>query len=120
VTVETMPVIGGSVAVPRGPGLGVTLDREKLERYKKPPTSKAGRFLVRARYASGLTIYSRHAPDAPGALAQLVHLSRRNVPGPAPSYGNAVVTDFWDEANSADFERIWKQTATGPIHLQDK
>ena len=29
VTVESMPVVGGSVAVPKGPGLGVRIDREE-------------------------------------------------------------------------------------------
>src|SRR5262249_24962150 len=99
VTVETMPVVGGSVEVPRGPGLGVTLDRAELGGYKSIPKPPNQRFLVRIRYADGLTVYCRHDPDRPGAVDNLRfvhHLHGEGIPGPVPGYGNAVVTDFWD------------------------
>ena len=117
VTAETMPVVSGSVRVPDGPGLGVTLDREKLEQCKQNPIPKQTRFLVRVRYATGLTIYARHDPDQPGAVDNLRYVDRAfgaAVPGPAPGYGNPVVSDFWDEEGTAEFERIWKQTEAGP------
>ena len=64
VTVEAMPVVGGALEVPDRPGLGVTLDRAKLERYAHAPRPEYGRFLVRVRYAGGPTLYFRHDPDA--------------------------------------------------------
>jgi len=30
------------------------------------------------------------------------------------SYGNAVVTDFWDEERKPEFERLWQETEAGP------
>lgn len=110
VTVESMPVVGGSIQVPDKPGLGVTLDREKLRRYANAPRPKQTRFLVRVRYAQGPTIYFRFDPDASGANLRFLP---GNVPGPTPGYGNPVVTDFWDEEGSAEFEQVWKRTATG-------
>jgi hypothetical protein len=115
ITVETMPVVGGSVAVPKGPGLGVTLDREKLERYKKAPRPEQKRFLVRIQYANGRTIYVRHDPDKPRAIDSLMYHGDEHLPGPAPGYGNALVTDFWDGDGSANFERLWKQAESGPV-----
>ena len=43
VTVEQMPVVGGCVQVPEGPGLGVTLDRARLEKCaaQKAPCARA-------------------------------------------------------------------------------
>ena len=82
VTEETMPVIGGSVEVSNKPGLGVTLNRQKLERYTKAPRPKQSRFLVRVKYAAGPTVYFRFDPDAPGANLRQLHPP--HVPGPYP------------------------------------
>jgi L-alanine-DL-glutamate epimerase-like enolase superfamily enzyme len=114
ITVETMPVIGGSVAVPDGPGLGVTIDRGKLEKYSKAPRPKQGRFLVRMRFVGGPYIYFRFDSSVP--LNRLGF----NLPGPVPGYGNPVRTDFWDEEGSGEFERMWKQTEPGPAWTDAK
>jgi L-alanine-DL-glutamate epimerase-like enolase superfamily enzyme len=111
VAVEDMPVVGGSVQVPDKPGLGVTLDREKLRRYAGSPRPKQTRFLVRVRYAQGPTIYFRFNPDAPGANLRFLP---GNIPGPTPGYGNRVITDFWEEEGSEEFDQIWKRTGSGP------
>ena len=113
VTVETMPVVHGSVRLPGGPGLGVTLDKGKLEQYKHTPPPQQTPFLVRVRYKGSPTIYFRHDPEKPGARDNLRFLQRAlngNVPGPVPGYGNPVVSDFWDEVDSPQFKRIWEKT----------
>ena len=114
ITNEPMDVIGGSVAVPSGPGLGVTIDREKLKRYRVAPRPTRGRFLVRVRYHGGPTIYFRHDPDVPGKTDDLRNLNPPYVPGPSPSYANAVATDFWDETGTPEFEEMWRKTEAGP------
>ena len=111
ITVERMPVLGGSVAVPEGPGLGVTLDREKLLRYERAPRPRQTRFLVRARYAGGPTLYFRFNPDAPGANLRALG---GDLPGPVPTYANPVETDFWDDTASPEFDAWWKRTEAGP------
>ena len=45
VTHEEMPVISGSIALPQGPGLGVTLDRKKLKHFAESPRPKQTKFL---------------------------------------------------------------------------
>jgi len=116
ITAEAMPVLGGSIEVPDRPGLGVTLDRAKLERYTRVPQPDYGRFLVRVRYTNGPAVYFRHNPDAPGASMGLArHRGGADFPGPVPGYGNAVVTDFWDQEGSAEFEAMWRRTEAGPV-----
>jgi L-alanine-DL-glutamate epimerase-like enolase superfamily enzyme len=124
VTVERMPVVGGSVEVPNGPGLGITLDLEKLETYSRAPRPQQTRFLVRVRYTNGPSIYFRFDPDAPGANVRFLNppgFGKRysgygaDVPGPVPGYGNPVVTDFWDETGSEEFEKMWRRTESGPV-----
>ncbi len=112
VTVERMPVVGGSVEASNKPGLGVTIDRAKLDRYTKAARPKQSRFLVRVRYSQGPTVYFRFNPDAPGANLRQLHPP--HVPGPNPGYGNPVVSDFWDEEGSPAFEAMWKRTESGP------
>lgn len=119
VTTEAMSVVGGSVQVPEISGIGVTLDRDKLERCKVElpvpvPT------LVRMRYGDGLTVHLRHDPDRPGHhhddMRFLERLHEFRAPGPPPSYTNDVVTDFWDGADDrAEFDRLWQQTESGPV-----
>jgi len=118
VTTERFSVVGGSIAVPKGPGLGVTLDREKLEKYKKTPQPAPARLLVRVKYKTGLTIFYRHNPEAPGELLRLRSLSRVDVPGPVPGYRNSVVGDFWEEDNTAEFAKTWKETESGPYWIR--
>lgn len=123
VTVERMEVVGGCVAVPAGPGLGVSLDWEKLERYKGGTPEDPGRFLVRLRYAEGLTIYTRHDPNRPGHTDDLRFLARlhhHRAPGYAPAYANPITTDFIDERTTPDFARLWQQTEAGPVWIRGK
>ena len=124
---EKMPVVGGSIAVPKGPGLGITLDHQKLNQLAEASRPKQTRFLVRVRYTSGLRLFFRFDPDLPGANLRFLNppgFGKRNsgygpdVPGPVPGYGNPVVSDFWEETGSGAFEAMWKQTEKGPVWVQ--
>lgn len=122
VTTASMPVLGGSVRVPDGPGLGVELDRDRLEgctvETPEPPPS-----LVRLRYGGGLTIYLRHDPGQPGHQDDMRSLERLHgyrAPGPPPSYANDIVTDFWEGADDpVAFQQLWQQTESGPAWTQE-
>jgi len=114
VTNETMPIVDGHVEVPKGPGLGMTLNREKLKKYKFAKRPLHAPFLVRIRYKDGPTIYTRHNPEKPGATDNLRFLKRllgERIPGPVPAYDNQVITEFWDDQKSVEFQRMWKATA---------
>ena len=122
VTVQSMPVISGSVQVPERPGLGVDLDRDKLERLKVDPAPERP-YLVRLRYGDGLTVYVRRDPDVSGQQDSIRFLERLHgfaVPGPSPSYTNDVVTDFWQGDDDLQaFARLYETAATGPVWEQD-
>ena len=118
VTTRTMPVVGGGVEVPSGPGLGVQLDYDKLRRYEQTQQPKLKRFLVRIRYEGGPTIITRHDPELPGqtdSLRFLDRLLKSNIPGPEPGYANPVRSDFLDEQNFDSFDTIWRRTEDGPV-----
>ncbi len=110
----------GGVAVPRGPGLGVKLDREKLTKYEQAPRPEYSPFLIRIRYEGGPTIYARHNPDLPGStdnmrLLQRLLKQKENLPGPTPGYGNRVASAFLDKENFGEFESYWRRTAGGHV-----
>ncbi len=117
---ETMPIFDGHVEVPQRPGLGVTINRDKLKKYESAKRPRHQPFLVRIRYKDGPTIYTRHNPEKPGATDNLRFLKRllgKLIPGPVPGYDNPVVTDFWDDQDSPRFQRIWKETENGPVSM---
>jgi L-alanine-DL-glutamate epimerase-like enolase superfamily enzyme len=115
VTNEAMPITDGSIEVPRGAGLGVTVDVEKLQHLAQAPRPKYKPFLVRIRYGNGPTIVARHNPDIEGHTDDMRFLKRLlgdNIPGPKPGYRNEVRTEFWDDAADQAFQDAWKATET--------
>ena len=115
-------MVGGTVQVPEGPGLGVTLDRGKLEKCASQQPMDRGRFLVRVRYADGTAVYVRHDPDQPGSADSMRSLERLHglqAPSNVPSYAAPVVADHWDGAEDPEaFERWWAATESGPAWEQ--
>ncbi len=117
VTCQSLPVVHGSVAVPSGPGLGVTVDRQRLAQWCAAAPVDPGRFLVRVRYADGLTLYLRHDPGRPGHTDDLRYQARLHgyqAPAYPPAYANPLSADFWDEP-TPQFEQLWQQTGAGPV-----
>jgi hypothetical protein len=119
VTVGTMPVVGSSVEVPKGPGLGISLDRGKLEKYDRAPRPKQTRFLWRMRYHNGRLAYARFNPDEQRSAGSMAQFSTRDLqhhlPGSGDGYRSLVTTDTWDAEGDPEFERIWKLTESGPV-----
>ena len=115
VTVEQMPVVGSCVQVPEGPGLGVTLDRDKLAKCASQQPHERGRYLVRLRYADGLTVCARGNPDQVRAqLRSFASVHGLQAPGSVPTYNAPVTGDYWDEGEEPEaFERWWMATESG-------
>jgi L-alanine-DL-glutamate epimerase-like enolase superfamily enzyme len=104
-------VIGGRVDVGKGPGLGVTVDRDALERLKTaspPPIPKA---LNRIRCGHGLCVYARPP------LNRNPLLRAEEVPGVGEGYDRPVDQDNWFNDGSAEFAKLWEQTEVGPVSV---
>ena len=112
VVTPVLEVAGGTVRVPEGPGLGLSLDRDALARFTAAKPAPQRRALVRIRYRGLPAIYAR--PSAS-------HLSDRNGTGPShvngfgPGYNQPVDQDYLDDDGSKDFAELWERTAGGPI-----
>ena len=115
-TKERMPIRDGSITVPDGPGLGVTVDEEKLRELATMPRPDYRPFLVRVVYKNGPTIVARHNPALDGHTDDMRFLARllgrnRDLPGPKPGYMNEVRTEWWDDHDDPVWQRAWKTTA---------
>ena len=115
ITNEEMPIESGSIAVPEGPGLGVTVDLEKLKQFANRPRPKYKPFLVRIVYQHGPTIISRHDSAIAGHTDDMRFLARllgqdKNLPGPTPGYMNDVRTEWWDDFDDPAWRKAWKAT----------
>ncbi|MDA1349868.1 MAG: hypothetical protein O3A47_13550 [Chloroflexi bacterium] len=100
-------VTAGTIAVSEEPGLGLTLDRDALERLKNPLPKSDKRALVRIQYAGQPPIYARppvqHLADgAPGYI---------NVNG--GGYDQQVDQDYFEDDGSKEFRVLWEKTESG-------
>ena len=126
VVTPTLEVAGGSVPVPEEPGLGVTLDRDALERWSDVEPDPLPRALVRVQYEGLPTVYARlpvynlsdeftggvAKPNFPGNL-ELADTGPSFVDGYGPGYNHPVDMDYWDDDGSAAFSRAWEGTEGG-------
>ena len=103
--VDPFEVVAGQVEVPEEPGLGVTLNREALERLKSTEPPPIPRALIRVSVENGPTAYGRAPMRGSSSLDPTV------VPGVGDGYDRLVDQDFWLDDGSEDFNRLWNETA---------
>ncbi len=120
---ETMPIKDGSIAVPKGPGLGVSVDVDRLRELADRPRPKYSPFLVRLAYQSGPTIIARHFPGTEGHTDDMRMLTRllgqhKDLPGPTPGYMNDIRSEWWDDFDDPAWQKAWKATENTKYVLQ--
>ena len=118
VTNERMPIRNGAIDVPEGPGLGVTVNIEKLRHLAQAPRPQYKPFLVKIMYQNGPTIIARHNPDVGSHVGFLKRLLGNRIPGPTPGYINHVRTEWWDDVDEPAFQKAWKETENREYILQ--
>ena len=108
VTEPVFEVVCGQVQVPEEPGLGIRLNREKLERLKAASPEPMPRALMRVRVEHGPTVYAR----PPMKQYRLLH---HDVAGVGEGYDRQVDQDFWYDDGSEQFTALWERTGDGPV-----
>jgi L-alanine-DL-glutamate epimerase-like enolase superfamily enzyme len=102
-------VIAGQVQVPEEPGLGLTLNRETLERLKATKPPPLPQALLRIRVERGPTVYARPP------LSRSSHINPTMVAGVGQGYDRLVDQDFWYDDGSQDFAKLWEETVAGAV-----
>ena len=105
--VEPHTVQRGLMKVPEGPGLGVELDEDAVERYKNTPVPEWSRFFSVVSLPGGVKHYYRNLQQAEGLMKQ----------GVDEAYAPGVRLDEWEDDGSEEFEDLWTrlQASDWPI-----
>ncbi|MEX2601075.1 MAG: enolase C-terminal domain-like protein [Balneolaceae bacterium] len=133
---EQIEVVNGKIKVLDEPGLGVTVNEEKLRRYSTDRmNNQYKRLLTRVRYEGGLVLFFRHNGNTFEGNQRFMgfrhgeyHASptlRANIPpsdlpGTLSGYANPVITEFWEDDSTEAFEQMWRRTESGSVWMEDE
>jgi L-alanine-DL-glutamate epimerase-like enolase superfamily enzyme len=109
--VDPHPIQRGFMKVPEGPGLGVELDEDAVQRYSREPAVDWLRHLSIVTLPGGVKHYYRNLQQAERLMKQGVD------DGHAPG----IRLDEWEDDGSERFDRLWKrlQESDWPIWEED-
>jgi len=93
------PVQRGFMKVPEGPGLGVELDEDAVQRYRATPPATWPRHVSVVTLPGGIRHFYRNLQQAERLMKQGVDESF--VPG--------VRLEEWEDDGSEEFDRLWKR-----------
>ena len=97
--VDPLVVQRGFMQVPQGPGLGVELDQEAVQRYQNQPAAQWPRHFSVVTLPGGLEHYYRNLQQAEALMKQ----------GVDEAYAPGVRLDEREDDGSAEFDRIWRR-----------
>ena len=101
---ERSQPVNGFLRVSEKPGLGVTLDREALERLKRLELPAQPKWIVRSRFANGARMYN--IADPAESIFMVRPDRRRLIP---MSYDAPIETDYWDDDGSPEYRAMFER-----------
>ena len=102
---ERLEPTNGFIRVPEQPGLGVTLDRDELERLKANNPPEQPPYILKSRFQNGTVMYSLMRP--PETRHFMVLPNRwRLIP---LSFDSPLTTEYWDDDGSPEYQAMFKR-----------
>ena len=101
---ERLDPVNGFVRVPETPGLGVTLDRDALERLKALELPPQPRWIIKSRYVNGTRLYCPYDPESSRHFLVRPDWKRGLVPF---SFCAPITTEYWDDDGSPEFAQMY-------------
>ena len=89
----------GFMKVPQGPGLGVELDEDVVERYAQTPEPKWPRHISVVTLPGGIKHYYRNLQQAEALMKQ----------GVDEAFAPGIRLEEWEDDGSDEFDRLWNQ-----------
>ena len=101
---QRLEPVNGLVRVPEKPGLGLTLDRDELERLKtlEPPGQE--KWIIKSRLQNGTRLYN--LADPADSIFMVRPDRRRLMPF---SYDAPIQTEYWDDDGSPEYRAMFKR-----------
>lgn len=100
---ETLHVINGHMRVSESPGLGLTLNREKLEYHKQLKIDDQPGWIVKSQFANRTKMYHYYEPGKSGHFLIRPDWKSGGVP---MSYDAPITTEYWDDDGSPQFNAM--------------
>ena len=105
--------VNGFLRVSERPGLGVTLDRQQLERLKELKLPSQSKWIVKTKFKNGTSMYNIADPK------QSIFMVRPDVRRLIPmSYDAKVTTEYWDDDGTTAYRTMFKRIETEGIVLE--
>ena len=101
VVTEPLEPVNGFLRVPDAPGLGVTLDRDELERLKGLALPPQDKWIIRSTFANGSRMC--HLADPADSIFMVRPDRRRLIP---MSYASPISTEYWDDDGSREYRTM--------------
>jgi len=96
--------VNGFLRVSERPGLGVTLDRDELNRLKRLSLPVQAKWIIKTRYKNGTMMYNIADPK------QSIFMVRPDVRRLVPmSYNAPLSTEYWDDDGSAEYRAMFQR-----------
>ena len=112
---ERLEPVNGFIRVLEKPGLGLTLDRDELERLENLELPGPEPWIVKSTFANGTRMYmryhwseSRHALIRPDWTKGLVPMS----------YAAPISTEWWDDDGTPEFEQMMARLGEEKLVLE--
>jgi len=110
---ETIEPVNGLVRVPTKPGLGVTLNREKLTELKSLKLPAQPKWIIRSKFANGSRMFNIADP------AQSLFMVRPDVRKLIPmSYVAPVSSEWWDDDGSPEYRAMFHRIEKEGVVLE--
>ena len=98
---ERLEPVNGFIRVPEKPGLGVTLDREELERLENLQLPEQDRWIIKSAFENGTKMYNIADPGESIFMVRPDH--RRLIP---MSYDAPISTEYWDDDGTLEYREM--------------
>ena len=101
---ENLTPINGFVRVPESSGLGVTLNREELERLKSLVLPVQERWIVNSQFKNGTSMYNIADPE--NSLFMVRPDWSRLIP---MGYTAPISTTYWDDDGTSEYREMFER-----------
>ena len=110
---ERLEPINGFLRVPEKPGLGLTLDRDALERLENLKLPEQEEWIIKSQFKNGTKMYN--IADPKNSIFMVRPDRSRLIP---MSYDSPISTEYWDNDGTSAYQEMFAQIEREGIVLE--
>ena len=110
---ERLEPINGFLRVPEKPGLGLTLDRDALERLKNLKLPEQEEWIIKSQFKNGTKMYN--IADPKNSIFMVRPDRSRLIP---MSYDSPISTEYWDNDGTSAYQEMFARIEREGIVLE--